>query len=190
MPKAKKIDLLEDSKAAPPKPDDLKALASMARHQFKIATDIVKAEEKLKDLKQKFQQVSMTDIPDLMDKIGIEEFKLKGGFKLTIKKAVFVNISKDNQPKAHAWLRKKGFGDIIKTEAKVIFGKGEEEKVKVFNRIFAQRKLLRDLDYDLSDSIHSQTLKAFVKEQRAKGVSFPDTFNIHEAKQTIIVKGK
>lgn len=165
----------------------LKTVAKLAEKQLRIANRILKVNDELKELAKEYKQVAEVDLPELMDEIGLAEFKLKAGGKVTIKKETYVNISKAQKPFAYSWLEKKGFGHIIKQEAVINFGKGEEKSVKALENLLQQRKLLRDLPYSVNASIHHKTLQAFVKEQQAKGVQFPEKgFNIYDAKKAVI----
>ncbi len=166
----------------------LEDVTKLAKKQFKLEKEIIVLNEKLKKKGEEHKQVSEVDLPDLMIELELEEFKLRGGWKITIKESTFASISKDNRPKAFGWLKKKGFDDIIKWEGKIIFDRGNRNQIDSFLKVLKQRKILKDLPSSVSGSIHGQILKAFIKEQREKGIEFPDSFNIFIQKKSVIGK--
>ena len=181
------IDLEEDAQEVKFKAIDLETIVNMARKQLALEIEIERTAQELQDLVDKHKRLTQTDLPDKMEEIGLEEVKLKTGQKITIKKDTFVNIPKAKKAKAFSWLTEKGFDALIKNDFKIVFGKGEQNRIKALVKVMGQRKLLKDLAYNINATIHPQTLKAFVKEQEEKGLTFPEEcFSIFHGKKSII----
>jgi hypothetical protein len=139
---------------------ELAELSQLAERQLYYEGLIVETENKLAELKEQLRLVQEVYIPDTMDAIGMSEFKLGNGYKLTIKRDVFASIRKDFVSQAVSWLDSNGLGGIVKDEVKVNFGRGELDDVKHLldfcnsNGLTAEEKL----------SVHPMTLKATVNK--------------------------
>ena len=93
---------------------------------------------------------------------------------------------KDNMESAYKWLRDNGYGDLIKNEIAVPFGRGEDERA---NDLL---KTLVNNGYEPNQKtvVHPQTLKAFVKEQLESGKELPlDLLGAYAGQKTVIKKG-
>jgi hypothetical protein len=89
--------------------------------------------------------------------------------KVSTKEDVYASIPKGNEENAYEWLNENGFGGIIKHVVSASFGKEEDSRAAEFVKA-AQELGLTPED---KRSIHSATLKAFVKEQLAQGKNIP-----------------
>jgi len=81
-------------------------------------------------------------------------------------------------------LRDNHFGDLIKNDVSVSFGRGEDNDAE---------KLVEHIEglglvHKQKESVHYQTLKAFATEQHQKGASLPDEFGVHVANKTKLVR--
>jgi Asp-tRNA(Asn)/Glu-tRNA(Gln) amidotransferase C subunit len=146
-------------------------IAALARLQLDRQIKVAQLEEELKSWQAALRQVQEVDLPNAMQQAGVSEIKLPSGEKITIKDDVYASIPKDERyDQAMSWLRDHGFGDIIKNEVKVAFGKGEEDEAVA---------LMEELDangwknYTSAVTVHASTLKALIREQLAKGADFP-----------------
>lgn len=182
-----KINLAADAQDIDIDPKQIAQVVTLARKQFKLASKIADTQASLNKMVEEFTELQETTLPDLMQEIGLEELRLSDKIALTIKKTLYASVPVAKMPRAIAWLKKRDWDSIVKYDASISFGKGEDKKMEVFQKIFEQRKLLKDVPYKMKMSIHPQTLKAFVNEQRARGMEFPSTiFNIHEIRKAII----
>jgi len=108
-------------------------------------------------------------LPDAMLELGIESFVLSDGTAIKINKFYAASIPADKRVEAFAWLRNGGFESLIKREIKCKFGKGED---KMASKVLAELQKLKVLAED-KESVHPQTLKAFVQEQIEGGKTLP-----------------
>lgn len=174
------IDYFEDLPAkedAPPA--TLERLTELALESKQLEKDITAATIALEELKGKNDRILMTHIPEIMATLGMEEFKLTDGSKITVKEDVKCGLSEERKPIAFDWLRANQFDGIIKTAVTLSFGKGEQANVT------AAMAALRGLGFDpaVGENVHPATLKSFVKEQLEAGANIPlDVFGVYEYK--------
>jgi len=178
------FDCPEDEDAPTATLERLSALAQKARDlEHEINEDTVTLEEK----KGQLDKIIKRFIPDIMQELGMSEFKLTDGAQVKIKESIAASISAENKPAAFAWLAEHNYDGIIKTKVISEFGKGEIENA---NKALAAIQLA-GFDASLDQSIHPMTLKAFVKERLEAGESIPvDTFSIFELKEAKITLPK
>ena len=141
-------------------------------------------EEELKGIQDKIKKLSEEIIPEAMLTLGLDQLKLDNGLKLSVVDNVYTYISEANKPACYNWLRDNNLGSIIKNEIGVQFDKTQDaEAVDLKTRLTNE-----GLPVTHKESIHPSTLKSTMKELVKKGVSVPDTFNIHIGKKTRIQK--
>jgi len=159
----------------PASEDALAELSRLADQQMDKAVEVEKAEAELKRVTDEYRQIAEVDIPELMQELGLEEFKTTSGLIITIKEAVRASILAAQKAAAFRWLRENGHGALIKRVVKLQFGMGDDELAQA-----AIDKLGDDYDIDDDSSVHAGTLKKFVKEMQAEGKEVPETmFSIH-----------
>lgn len=154
----------------------LSQVAQLAEEQLKLEREVEEIEEKLSAKKAELLGVSKGKLPGLMMEIGMKEFKLVDGTKITIKPFVSAKIDDDNRETCHKWLEMNGHADIIKHEMTVKLGKGEDE----FARKVQEALQAVGASYIDKESVHHQTLTAFIKGQLERGADFPlQLFNVY-----------
>jgi hypothetical protein len=163
--------------------EDLGRISAMARVLLDAQQAVNDAEDSLNSAKAEQRRIEQEDFPELLREVGLTEVKLEDGTKIKLVDDVSCGISEANRPAAHAWLRARSFGGLIKTVLSVKFGKDEEAKMK------DARAALVKLGYepDVGEGVHPQTLKSFIKEQREKGASPPEQlFGIHPFSKAVV----
>ena len=124
-----------------------------------------RAEAEFKRRKAQLFQIESVDLPELLRESGLTEAKLEDGTKVVIRDEISCSISEERREAAHAWLRERGFGALIKNIVSVAFGKGEEAKATA---AFAQFGKVYGRDaVEQKESVHAATLKSFIKERIA-----------------------
>ena len=176
----------EDAKK--PTDEGLKEIVSLAQQQLSFEEAISQVENDLKNLTDRWRDLSEKIIPEKMAEMGLTEFKLESGSKITIKRHYFGSISGVNADKAFDWLKETGHDDIIKNKVTCDFGRGEEDKANELVEILKEH----DVQFEAKKSVHPMTLKAFVKEQMTSGAEgFPlDLFGAHALDKSAIVRHK
>ena len=163
--------------------DSSKTLSDKVIELRNLEDQITASEEHTKTLKEKAKQISNFDIPTMMKEMNISILKLKDGASVEVKQFYGAYITPDKQEKAFSWLREHGLGDIIKNDVTVTFGMGED------NKATAYAVLAKGQGYEPVQKIgvHSQTLKAVVRERTESGQDMPaDLFNPFVGNQTKI----
>ena len=168
-----------------PKDTELSGVAAIAQKQLELEADVARTEDYLKQLKKDLEQVSTRDLPDALMELGLSGLPLADGTVITIKPFVSASISKNRQEEAHTWLNNNGHGDLIKNIISVNTGKDAEAADLAY-------KALADVGFapDTKESVHSQTLKAFVREQVEAGTALPlELFGVFLGQKATIKKG-
>jgi hypothetical protein len=161
----------------------LKGISELANRQLGLELDIAKLEEQLKAKKEEHRQVSQIDIPEAMAEIGLSEFKLDTGHKITVNPFYNCSIPKDRVDEAMDWLRDNNHGDLIKNTISVDFGRGED------NEAANLKQVINDKGHSYTDKtgVHPQTLRAFVREQVESGQTLPlDLLGVFIGQKTTI----
>ena len=142
----------------------------------------------LQEAKEEVRRIQEDDLPELMREVGLSEIKLADGSSIKVVDEVDCNISEERRYRAHEWLTLNGFGGIIKSAITVEFGRDEHDEA------LAAAQKIHDVtgrDADLREGVHPQTLKAFIKEQMAAGVSIPqELFGIRPYSKAKLTKAK
>jgi hypothetical protein len=152
-------------------PDSLTQLTNLCDLAIRTAMDIEEAENVLKDRKKRLAGLIEDDIPALMSEVGagVESITLTNGFAVSIKDDVYASIPAARKDEAMTWLEEKGFGGLIKTEVTVSFGR---EKVKEAKE-FTEKAVEEGLEAAFARDVHSQTLRAFLREQIEAAAEVP-----------------
>lgn len=151
----------EEASTAMPSADKLKDLTTIIKKMQTLEDQIEKASAALAEYTKAYQVLQQQTVPDIFDEIGISNFTLADGTKVSVSREYIASISEDRKPAAFGWLRENGHEAIIKHDLTVKLKKGEEEAYKDIK----QDLDLFGVDYADKEYVHPQTLKAFVKEQ-------------------------
>lgn len=147
----------------------LTEMSSLARALLDAEKRTKDAEQALKDAKERERVIREETIPSAMQEMGLESITLETGQKLKVQQEVYAAIPAANKQAAFKWLNENGFGGLIKVEVDASFGKGEQEKALELYQELTGRGLQASFD----ESVHAQTLKAFLKEQISAGKDIP-----------------
>ena len=166
--------------------DDLSEVSKLAEIQLLQERTVIELERALAEAKDNLRNTQEYLLPNAMAQVGMSEFKLTNGQKITIKDDVYASIKKDYVTEAVSWLDANGLGDVVKDKVDINFGRGESDQAR------GLLEYCRKLGYNASEtlSVHPQTLKALVKEQMSHGVQFPEEFFSVAPVQKAIIKNK
>ena len=163
----------------------LDTVAGLAR-KIKYQQDKVeRLDRELKDEKQALLKLTDEDLPSTMADLGLSKFSLDDGSTVEVKPTYGASILVKDRPAAYEWLRENGFDDIIKNVISCQFGRGEDDQASAFHAFASQQ----GYPADQNESIHSSTLKAFVKERIETGEDFPHTLFGAYVGQRAIIRG-
>ena len=139
-------------------------LSQLVRNLRNVEQQIEDAENHLKALKAEKHRLSVENIPQLMDEMGVERLDVDG---VTVERKMIVSASipAARKDEAFSWLRDNGLDDIIKNDVTCSFGKGEDNIAGDVVGLLQER----GFDPNQKTHIHPSTLKAFVKERVESG---------------------
>jgi hypothetical protein len=133
-------------------------------------------EAQVKEISSKISGIERKDLPDLFAKakissISVEKDGNHPAFVAERGTVYTAKIPEDDNIRAQAfqWFEQQGHGDLVKSVIQIVFGMQEhEERLRVM-------KLLADnhIEYWNNESVHHQTLKAFVKREIIAGRIVP-----------------
>ena len=177
----------EAEEKAPLNDEQLRNVASLCQRQMEQEDQVKQLDDDLKSAKKKLKHTSEELLPLAMEEIGLASFELDSGEKVTTKPEVTASITAKNKDSAFAWLRDNDHDSLIKNNVVVSFGKGEDDMATSFlARCEEDGHVVTH-----KETVHSQTLKAFVKEQLADGEPIPaELFGIYEYNKTKIKRKK
>jgi hypothetical protein len=169
-----------------PNDDSLRTVSSLASAIVTQEEIVSQLEATLKQAKQQLLKLTDDELPAAMNEMNLSKFALKNGSEVTIKSTYGASIRLDDRDAAFAWLREKGYGDLIKNTVTVSFGKGEDQKAQELISDLASRHLTPEEKTE----VHPQTLRAWAKERIEKGDEIDmQLFGVYTG-QRATIKGK
>jgi hypothetical protein len=173
----------EDAGALTVKDEDLTSVAALARRAKMLEKEIEEHESVLKERKEQLRKLEEESIPNMLNELGMKDFTMADGSKITVKPFYSASIKEENRAQAYEWLREHGYDDIIKNTVSVRFGRGEDQ---LCDTLLNQ---LREQNYPVEQAqkIEPQTLKAWVREQVERGSEFPtELFGVYVGQKATI----
>jgi len=165
---------------------ELNQLQQLAEAQAAVEAEMADLDARLTKAREKHRDLAERQVPELMDQIGMTEFKTTTGLKITVAEKIRAAIPKAKAPLAFHWLKENGHAAMIKRVVSVSFGKGEDEKAQDFCKTLSE-----EYEYDDKASVHPSTLAAFVKEKLESGEEVPlDLFGVHRQRASKITAAK
>ena len=140
--------------------------------KLKDTEDMIKsAEQHLKDLKAKADDIGSRVIPELLAEQGLTSLKLADGSSVSVKKEYRCTLPKDDSKReqCYKWLRDNQLGDIIKNNIFVTFGKGEDNKAQQLLDL----AVANGFDPQQKSDVSWNTLTALFRERIESGLDMP-----------------
>lgn len=161
---------------------DLQRAVQLAELLLQMRNKVQDMEKQLEVAKADLRRVEQEDLPELMQELGLETFKLKTGETIEVKPEIDCGISEERRRAAHDWLTANGFGGLIKTEVVAKFGRDERD---------AAVACAQQIGGEMIERVHPSTLKSFVKEQMSAGKPVPfDLFGVHPYSKVKVTAAK
>jgi len=135
-------------------------LSQLVEEQIGLKAQIDTLEDDLRSLKQRYDDVRMRRLPDLMNALelvgpdGKASFTHASGSRIYLTHKVRASVLAENQPDFFKWLREHGHGGIIK------------------------------------ETIHAQTLGSFAKELLENGRPLPPNLTAHMETVAVVTQPK
>lgn len=166
---------------------ELNQLQALAEQQASAEARIAEIEALLNKARETHRDLSERQVPELMDKIGMKEFKTTSGLTIQVEEKIRASIPKAKTALAFAWLKRNDHAGLIKRVVSVAFGRGEDEKAELLTRQLSGA----DFEVENKASVHTSTLAAFVKEKLEAGEEIPmDLFGVHRQRVSKIKQAK
>ena len=166
----------EDAEQARVSDTDLAVIAALAEQQLSAERYVVRCEEALAVAKKSLELIQTVRLPELMQRAGMTEFKLRDGRKVSVKPEYFVNVSEDRRERAMDWLRAHGESGLIKNVVSVSFGKDRDSDAQALLANLADQGFMAEQ----KESIHAGTLKALIKRRIEGGAEVDmELFGVH-----------
>jgi len=166
---------------------NLGGIATLARKIRQAQIEVETLDKELKLRKKDLLKLTDEELPSAMQELGLSSFSLDDGSTVNVTPTYGASILVANRPLAYDWLRDNGYDDIIKNVVSCEFGRGEDDRASDF-KAFASKQ---GFPADQTESVHSGTLKAFVRERVEAGDDFPmELFGAYIGQRAIIKGAK
>lgn len=185
MPR-KQLDFERDATSTPGDAV-LAAVRTLAERQLMLENSLAEIDDQRAEVAEELRRVREVDLPLAMEEVGLESFSLTTGEKVEIKKTIKASIPASERDRAFAWLRDNGHGSLIKNEAVASFGRGEDKKAQQLVKFCTTNSI----EVNRKESVHPQTLSAFVREQLEAGTRIPmETLGVIQLQEAKIKRRK
>ena len=169
-----------------PLDSELSSLSSLGQDLYEAEEQIFLAANTLKVATAHRDNIANNLIPELMKELGVEEIKLTGGRKVSVKSILSATPLAADRPLVYAALEEQGAGALIKTTVSVPFGRGDEQKVMELLDVLQANGYAGKL----AKKVEAPTLKKHVKDRLAEGLPVPACFNVKSFDRAEFTEGK
>ena len=158
---------------------ELHTVAEMVVELQNMDNRLALLEQQTKDAKAERYKMVTETLPALLAELNMNEIKMDDGSVLTVKQVVAGSIKVDDRPQAYQWLRDNGHGDLVKHVESVAFGAGEDNVAQETKELLSAHlaKNTSGLAVDDKETVHNQTLNAFLRKMNEDGEEIPAFFN-------------
>ena len=166
---------------------ELDAVARLATEAGVLQEEISVMEGLLKDKKKALLEITDGQLPDALEQMGLEKFTLTDGSEIATKVFYGASIPRDRRDEAYEWLRDHEFGDLVKNNVTVTFGRGEDETAKEFIELCGAQ----GFSPNQSEKVEPMVLKAWLRERVEAGDPIPlDLFGAYISNRATIKRSK
>ena len=151
--KSDKIDTLDS--------DKLDGVARLAQEAAILEKEIAEFEQFAKEKKQALHKITDEQLPEALEEMGLQKFTLTDGAEISVKPIYSASIPKDRKDEAFQWLRDHEFGDLVKNNVTVTFGRGEDTIAKDFVDLCGSQGFTPSQ----LEKVEPMTLKAWLRER-------------------------
>ena len=192
MPDDLLSEMAADSAAPPDKldklrSDDLDGVSRLAQEAADLEQEIANVEQKLKDKKKALYKITDERLPEALEEMNLQKFTLRDGSEISVKPIYAASIPKDRRDEAFQWLRDHEFGDLVKNNVTVTFGRGEDDTAKDFIGFCGEQGFVPSQ----IEKVEPMTLKAWLRERVEEGDPIPlDLFGAFISQRATIKRSK
>lgn len=154
---------------------DLGKLSDLAEQARQAEYAVEAAQRELKRLQGIHQGLVETQIPEIMERVGMMKFSTTSGLNIDLKEIIRASLGSGAEKDRNIdWLEAQGHEAIVKMSVVVPFGRGDDEREQA-KRI---AKILRE-EYNLTQAsferkVEPQTLGALIRELLEEGRPVPE----------------
>ena len=177
--KSDKIDTLDS--------DKLDGVARLAQEAAILEKEIAEFEQFAKEKKQALHKITDEQLPEALEEMGLQKFTLTDGAEISVKPIYSASIPRDRKDEAFQWLRDHEFGDLVKNNVTVTFGRGEDTIAKDFVDLCGSQGFTPSQ----LEKVEPMTLKAWLRERVEAGDAVPlDLFGAFISQRATIKRSK
>ena len=177
--KSDKIDTLDS--------DKLDGVARLAQEAAILEKEIAEFEQFAKEKKQALHKITDEQLPEALEEMGLQKFTLTDGAEISVKPIYSASIPRDRKDEAFQWLRDHEFGDLVKNNVTVTFGRGEDTIAKDFVDLCGSQGFTPSQ----LEKGEPMTLKAWLRERVEAGDAVPlDLFGAFISQRATIKRSK
>ena len=174
-----KIDQLDDGQ--------LDGVSRLANEAAALEHKLAEQEQAMKETKAALHKITDEQLPEALEEMGIQKFTLTDGSEISVKPIYSASIPKDRREEAFQWLRDHEFGDLVKNNVTVTFGRGEDADAKEFMNLCGSQGYVPDQ----LEKVEPMTLKAWLRERVEAGDAVPlDLFGAFISQRATIKRSK
>ena len=174
-----KIDTLDE--------DGLSTIARLANEAARLEESVAAQEQLLKEQKKALHVILDEQLPEALESMGLQKFTLTDGAEISVKPIYAASIPVNRREEAFQWLRDHEFGDLVKNNVTVTFGRGEDDIAKEFVGTVHTLGLMPNQ----TEKVEPMTLKAWLRERVEAGGPIPlDLFGAYISTHATIKRSK
>ena len=185
-------EMSQDSEDTPDKLDTLNSgkldgVSRLAQEAALLEKEIAQYDQFVKEKKQDLYKITDEQLPEALEEMGLQKFTLTDGAEISVKPIYAASIPKERKEEAFQWLRDHDFGDLVKNNVTVSFGRGEDEVARDFVDFcdaegYAPNQM---------EKVEPMTLKAWLRERVEAGDPVPlDLFGAFISQRATIKRSK
>ena len=145
----------------------LPSITADANRAVALTREIERLKQDLEAAEREYNELTLQRLPEKMKEAGLQQLTLADGWQVEVKRKVHGALPKGVRDVARRLealeaLRRRGGAELIKNTLTVIIDRGKD------NVAHEVEHLLRDefnLDPQLNEDVHAQTLQAWAREQ-------------------------
>jgi len=182
MTRTAEIDFVADATKPIAAPDTLRAITETGKRMLKGLAVVADLEERLKTAKAALREIQETQLPDLMESVGLSEIRLDTGQIIKVERIISASLTEAKRPDGIKWLQDHGHGGVVKMETTVSLPKGKTIPGTLLHKLEAL-----GAEVVVKETVHHSTLKALVKELFDSGVEVPlDTLGVYVGRRATV----
>jgi hypothetical protein len=144
---------------------DLNKVARLTREQIEAEDEVAARTAELRAAIDRLRAISDRELPAALAAAGLTEITTTGGHKVKIAETVTAGkLTSSDNPAGMKWALDHGAGDLINVTVTVVLDREDRELgIKIMQSLQKLPAANRFKKLELEESIHNQTMSAFVR---------------------------